>query len=101
MEFTRLDGFPLELFLELWDSIKPLLLNSINYALRTDSFHHDQNTSLKKGKSPLNCRNYRPISLIETELKFELSASKLIHFDQSGSLRGRLASDNVRSDKGS
>lgn len=41
-----LDGFPPELFLELWDSIGPLLLNSISYALSTGSFHREQNTSL-------------------------------------------------------
>lgn len=41
-----MDGFPPELFLDLWDSIGPLLLNSFNYALRTSSFHRDQNTSL-------------------------------------------------------
>ncbi len=42
-----LDGLPPELFLELWDVIGPLLLNSLsNYALDTGSFHRDQNTSL-------------------------------------------------------
>ncbi|XDV28465.1 hypothetical protein PO909_031771 [Leuciscus waleckii] len=60
---------------------------------------------LKKGKSPLKCGSYRPISLISTELKLfakllvkrlELYVCKLIHFDQSGFLRGRLASDNIR-----
>lgn len=70
-----LDGFPPELFLELWDSIGPLLLNSINHALSIGSFHHDQNTSLisvllKKGKSPLNCGSYRPISLLTTVKAF-------------------------------
>lgn len=63
--------------------------------LSTGSFHRDQNTSLisvlyTKGKSPLICGSYRPISLITTELKvfakllakrLEPSASKLINFD--------------------
>lgn len=53
----------------------------------------------------MNCGNYRPISLITTELKLfakvlvkrlELYVGKLIHPDQSGFLKGRLASDNVR-----
>ncbi len=62
-----LDGLPPELFLELWDIVGPLLLNSLNYALDAGSFHRDQNTSLisvllKKDKPPLTC--YRPISLI-------------------------------------
>lgn len=102
-----LDGLPPELFLELWDIIGPPLLD---FALNTGSFHHDQNTSLisvllKKGKPPLRCGSYRPISLITTELKLfakvlvrrlERFVGKLIHHDQTGFLKGRLASDNIR-----
>lgn len=105
-----LDGLPTELFLELWDIIGLLLLDSINFALNTGSFHRDQNTSLisvllKKGKPPLRCGSYRPISLITTELKLfakvlvrrlERFVGKLIHHDQTGFLKGRLASDNIR-----
>lgn len=65
LQSPGLDGLPPELFLELWDIIGPLILNSINHALLNGSFHRDQNTSLisvllKKDKSPLNCGNYRP-----------------------------------------
>lgn len=66
---SGLDGLPPELFLELWDIVGALLLNSFNYALDIGSFHRDQNTSLisvllKKDKPPLKCGSYRPISLI-------------------------------------
>lgn len=97
-----------QMFLELWDIIGPLLLDSINFALNTGSFHCDQNTSLisvllKKDKPPLRCGSYRPISLITTEQKLfakvlvrrlERFAGKLIHHDQTGFLQGRLASNN-------
>lgn len=107
---SGLDGLPPEVFLELWDVIGPLLLDSINFALNTGSSHREQNTSLisvllKKGKPPLRCGSYRPISLITTELKLfakvlvrrlERFMGKLIHHDQTGFLNGRLALDNIR-----
>lgn len=37
-----LDGLPPKLFLKLWDIVGPLLLDSLNYALDTGSFHRDQ-----------------------------------------------------------
>jgi len=60
---------------------------------------------LKKDKPPLRCGSYRPISLITTELKLlakvlvrrlEPCVGKLIHWDQTGFLKGRLVSDNIR-----
>ncbi len=105
-----LDGQPPELFLELWDIVGPLLLDSFKYALGTGSFHCDQNTSLisvllNKGKPPLRCRSYRLISLITTELKLfakvlvrrqEPYVGKLIHHDQTGFLKGKTVSENIR-----
>lgn len=105
-----LDGIPPELLLLVWDIVGPLLLNSINYALETGSFHRDQNMALislllKKGKDPLNCANFRPISLICCDVKIfakvlvyrlDAYASKLINHDQTGFIRGRTASDNIR-----
>ena len=53
----------------------------------------------------MRCGSYRPISLITTELKLfakvlvrrlEKIVGKLIHHDQTGFLKGRLASDNIR-----
>ncbi len=73
-------------------------------------FHRDQKTSLislllKKGKDPLDCSSYRPISLIPCDLKiyakvFASRMEKVIHSlikeDQTGFIKRRNASDNMR-----
>ncbi len=63
-----LDGLPPELYLEMWDLVGILMLNSFNFAIEHGVFHRDQKTSLislllKKGKDPLDCSSYRPFRL--------------------------------------
>ncbi len=59
---------------------------------------------LKKGKDPLDCSSYRPISLIPCDLKiyakvFASRMEKVIHSlikeDQTGFIKGHNASDNM------
>lgn len=104
------DGIPPELYLAVWDIVGPLILNSMNFAIKHGMLHRDQNIALiillqKKNKDPLNCSSYRPISLINSDVKILAKAlvsrieplmDILIHFDQTGFLRGRLAADNMR-----
>ncbi len=50
-----LDGLPPELYLEIWDLVGILMLNSFHFAIEHGAFHRDQKTSLihyflKKGK---------------------------------------------------
>lgn len=73
-EGPGVDGLPLELYLELWDLLGPLLLNSINFFINLGSFHRHQNIALIsliliKGKNPFYCPSYRPISLIYIDVK--------------------------------
>ncbi len=105
-----LDGLPPELYLEIWDLVGILMLNSFNFAIEHGAFHRDQKTSLislllKKEKDPLDCSSYRPISLIPCDLKiyakiFASRLEKVIHSlikeDQTGFIKGRNASDNMR-----
>lgn len=105
-----LDGLPPELYSELFEIISPHILNSFNHAIEHGSLHRDQNTALislllKKGKDPHLCNSFRPISLISTDAKLyakiltkrlETVADDLIHYDQTGFVCGRLASDNIR-----
>ncbi len=93
-----------------WDLVGILMLNSFNFAIEHGAFHRDQKTSLislllKKGKDPLDCSSYRPISLIPCDLKiyakvFASRLEKVIHSlikeDQTGFIKGRNASDNMR-----
>ncbi len=79
-----LDGLPPELYLEIWDLVGILMLNSFNFAIEHGVFHRDQKTSLislllKKGRDPLDCSSYRPISLIPCDLKIyaKIFASRL------------------------
>ncbi len=86
------------------------MLNSFNFAIEHGVFHRDKKTSLislllKKGKDPLDCSSYRPISLIPCDLKiyakvFASGMEKVIHSlikeDQTGFIKGRNASDNMR-----
>ncbi len=85
------------------------MLNSFNFAIEHGVFHRDQKTSLislllKKGKDPLDCSSYRPISLIPCDLKIY---AKVFCFsfgegnsqsDQGGPnwfIKGCNASDNM------
>ncbi len=109
-KFPGLDDLPPELYLEIWDLVGILMLNSFNFAIEHGVFRRDQKTSLislllKKGKDPLDCSSYRPISLIPCDLNiyakvFASRMEKVIHSlikeDQTGFIKGRNASDNMR-----
>ncbi len=97
-----LDGLPPELYLEIWDLVGILMLNSFNFAIEHGVFHRDQTSLisllLKKRKDPLDCSSYRPISLIPCDLKiyakvFASRMEKVIHSltkeDQTGFIKGR------------
>ncbi len=104
-----LDGLPPELYLEIWDLVGVRMLSSFDFAIEHGAFHRDQKTSLislllKKGKDPLDCSSYRPISLIPCDLgiyagvfasRLERVVRSLIREDQAGFIDGRNASDGV------
>ena len=105
-----LDGLPPEFYLTFWSQLGPLLLEMINWSFLKGSFHQHSNTAiisllLKKGKDPTDCSNYRPLSLLNTDIKLyakvlasrlEAHMSYLIDPDQTGFIKTRLASDNIR-----
>ena len=60
---------------------------------------------MKKGKDPVECTSYRPISLMNSDVKLfakvlalrmEPFMNKLVHPDQTGSIKSRISADNVR-----
>ncbi|KAJ0011600.1 hypothetical protein NQD34_012575 [Periophthalmus magnuspinnatus] len=105
-----LDGIPPEFYAAFWDQIGPLMLEMIQAALRAGSFSRDVNTALvslllKKDKDPQECSSYRPLSLLNTDIKIFAKVlsrrlqpfmTKLVNSDQTGFIKSRTASDNLR-----
>ena len=105
-----LDGIPPELLSALWHLIGPIVFDSFNFSLDVGSFHRDQKIALislllKKGKDPAKCSSYRPLSILNADFKlFAKVLSRrldsvvplLLHPDQTGFVKGRMASDNIR-----
>lgn len=104
------DGLPPEFYLQFWADLGPILLEMIHTAIDQGGFHRDVNTAIisllhKKGKDPSLCSSYRPISLINTDTKLyakvltrrlESVLPTLVHPDQTGFVKHRLSSDNIR-----
>lgn len=104
------DGIPPELYLAFWDLLGPPLLDMINTAIDKGAFNSGANTAiltllLKPNKDPSQCSNYRPLSLLNGDVKLyakvlasrlERYLIKLVHNDQTGFIKSRLASDNMR-----
>ena len=91
------DGIPAEFYLHFWTELGPLLLDMINYSVGKGKFHQNVNMAiisllLKKDKDPTSCSNYRPVSLINTDIKvfakvlarnLEVITPAIIHCDQT------------------
>ena len=105
-----LDGIPPELVEAFWPQLGPLVLDMLNFSIDKGSFSASSNIAIisllrKKGKPPDDCSSYRPLSLLNCEVKLyakvlatrlERYMPHLVHHDQTGFIKSRLASDNVR-----
>ncbi len=105
-----IDGIPPEFILTFWNILGPLLLNMIHYSIEKGSFSRNINIALislllKKDKDPTECSNYRPLSLLNSDVKIHAEVlarrlqahmTALVHCDQTGFIKSCLASDNVR-----
>lgn len=105
-----IDGLPPELYVAFWDILGPPLFENITAAVKVESFTRQSNTALislllKKDKDPSDCASYRPLSLLNTDIKIfaKILACRLrncmtllCHCDQTGFIRTRIASDNTR-----
>lgn len=104
------DGFINEFYRIFIDKISPLLLKAYHHALQTEKMAPSWNDATivvihKEGKDPTNCQSYRPISLLNADLRIlttilarRLSkiVTNIINPDQTGFMTGRHYSDNVR-----
>ena len=98
------DGLPIEFYKVFWNEISDCLLNTINYAYTEDKFSISQRRGIiklipKKDAEPYFVKNWRPITLLNSDYKIAAKAiairlqnvlPKLINSDQTGFLKGRF-----------
>ena len=104
------DGYPAEFFKRFSDQLAPLLLEMFNHSYKQGTLPPtlmQASISLiyKKGKDPLNCASYRPISLLPVDVKvlakilarrLESVMPLIISEDQTGFIKGRQSYSNIR-----
>ena len=104
------DGFPPEWYKVMREHLLPLLGKCFNYTLKESYLPPSWNEAFisvipKEGKDKLECGNYRPISVLNTDYKIyasiltkrmEEALTFLVDEDQSGFLKTRQTQDNIR-----
>lgn len=104
------DGYPIEFYKHFWPLISTLFSDMVTEIYKSSCIPHNMNTALisvllKPNKDPTLCSSYRPLSLINTDLKIiskalamrlESVIGSLIHHDQTGFIKNRHSSDNTR-----
>jgi hypothetical protein len=104
------DGFGTDFYKFWWPHIKDLVHESLMYSLETGHLSVEQRRGAitlipKKDKDVRHLKNWRPISLLNTDYKMltkllatrmQQVISPLIHPDQVGYIRGRYIGQNIR-----
>lgn len=103
------DGITIEFYKKFWPVFGPLLVQSLNESYREEELCESQKqavlTLLDKGKDRSMLKNWRPISLLNTDVKIASKALAhritphllhIIHDIQVGYVKGRNITDNIR-----
>lgn len=104
------DGFPTEFYKKFSPKLSPLLKNVFDDSFRSQCLPPTLRQAsisllLKKGKDPLNCSSYRPISLLNVDVKIlakvlalrlESVLPSLVSCDQTGFIKNRQLFFNIR-----
>ena len=104
------NGFPAEFYKHFWNSQSPFFNRLTDEIKQKSKLPIDMNTAtisllLKPNKDPTSPSSYRPLSLINTDTKMiskalasiiETVIPSIIHSDQTGLIKGRQTSNNLR-----
>jgi hypothetical protein len=104
------DGYPAEFYKIFWHDIKDILLASFKQSFNDGHLSVSQKQGVltllpKKGKDSRLLKNWRPISLLNTDYKILSTCianklkphlPKLINEDQTGFMKGRYIGENIR-----
>ena len=104
------DGIPIEIYKTFRSKLIPPLLEMYKESLDNGSLPLSLNTAvitllLKPGKTSTLCGSYRPISLLNNDLKIlckvlarrlEVLLPEIVHPDQNGFVQGRQGFHNIR-----
>jgi hypothetical protein len=105
------DGLTIEFYKMFWPKIGDIVYNSMLYAIENGELSIDQRRGIlnlipKKGKNITSLKNWRPISLLNSDYKIlaKVFATRLqsiikqiVSPDQSGCIKGRSTFSNIRS----
>lgn len=104
------DGFPADFYKLFWKQLAPHLLEMFTESFNLGFLPHTLNQAcilllLKKGKNPLQCGSYQPISLLNVDFKllskvlasrFETALPLIVSLDQTGFIHNRHSFFNLR-----
>lgn len=104
------DGYINEFYKTFKEALSPLLLEAYRHMLETGTMAPSWRDATivvihKEGKDSTKCQSYRPISLLNTDIRILTTIlarrvnkviTDIIHPDQTGFITGRYYGDNVR-----
>ena len=104
------DGLSVEIYQCLWDELGSVLHAAVLYAYEKCELHLSARRGVisliqKKGKDGMYIKNWRPLTLLNTDYKNLAKAiayrikpflSKLIHVSQTGFMHGHNIAHNIR-----
>ena len=104
------DGLPVEFYKVFWNEISDILIDSFNYSYHNAQLSISQKQGIitllpKKDKDTRYLKNWRPISLLNTDYKIITKCiairlkrvlPSIIHVNQSGFMKDRYIGFNIR-----
>ena len=104
------DGLPCEFYKVFWNDLAEILLNALNFSFETGKLSISQRRGIvklipKKDAELILIKNWRPLTLLNCDYEIASKAiarriktflPKQITDDQTGILKGRCISENIR-----